>query len=607
MKLYITDTYSKYSKSLEKNKLLLEGAIIKKSSFISDKDVAHFNHNTNAIENLAGECMLSELYETSEKLLDKPFYTNKFIQKISNSTEKHFALLYSFFSNHVFKKYLLKLVIERLLLNNFFVVKVIILDFSDTSFYLCTSFFSSNFKNIIFENHSNNKHGYIKKKIKYLLKNIFFIAPHYIFKKITNGSLSKVPKSKNHILLLIYDMPHHFEVLKTFFHLITEKKDVHLSVVIFKSSDYPIPNNELINESKNITIYNFEKFRKPYSVFKYSTFLNIVEQIKPDYKLVKLNNYMERQELLYNCMENIFTTLKPDVCFQMTVHDIGRVMASVANFNQTPCLQVDYALFSENYTMESRIKFSARVSINQAMIDVWKKRHDPTEKYFVNGFCKLDTISSPNESKKDFYKKYFLDYTAKTILFTSTYSNYGQVYDMEKEILIGTLSDICYRNKWNFIIKKHPLEKDKISNNTIKKNIYKFQKVFEHENLPLSEAIFYSDFVVNQMSSIVLECLYFEKPFVYITSSNTFSQTESSIFKNETFVQKININEAEKYIIDLLSDVKKMEETIKMMRAKKEEYLHLTDGKASKRLLNILLDYANTRPTNKKIKTEFAA
>jgi hypothetical protein len=589
MTLFITDSSEKYLRTKEQHKLLLEGTIILKSSELPENEIHLFNNNNNNIDAEAGEKMLAELYELCEKLKISEVKSNKFIEAVGSKNEKLFALLYEFFSVEIIHKYLFSVLLEKFIaVANSKNITEIQLDFENSDFsFFCPSL-SSAFKGIKFISSTKKSPKKEAQKIKNVFKNLLFYTGFYAFKKVFSPSRNIV-SDKKHILLVIYNIEHHFQVLKAFFDLINTNKNVHLSIVIFETKfDKSKKKSWREFKSENIDLYFFSEFRKPLYKNSNKEFLQLMANSDLNFDLSRLESGLRSAEIKYHWMDNLFTVLKPDVCFHLTTHEIGRIMANVASYHKIPSLQVDYALFSDWYTIESRIRFTVRASINEAMIELWKKRNDPTPEHYAIGFCKLDSIKIPSLSKKEFLESNNFDFDRKTIFFASTWFEKTEIYEIEKRILISMLSEICHRNKFNLIIKKHPLEKDNIAIESINANKYPFQKVFQHFELSISDAVYYSDLVTNQMSSVVLECLYFEKPFYYLTTSESSNQTETSLLKNEKFTHTFNIQEFDGFVSTIF-DSGKINEFISQMKEKKERYLYKTDGKASSRLLELLM------------------
>jgi CDP-glycerol glycerophosphotransferase (TagB/SpsB family) len=274
----------------------------------------------------------------------------------------------------------------------------------------------------------------------------------------------------------------------------------------------------------------------------------------------------------------------------MSTHDTGRYMADVSHSLNIPSVHVDYALFSDNPLMDRGIKYSTRLPISPAITSIWKKQNDPTPNHIPIGFLKFDKIPISGIIKRDFFEENKLNINEPTLFFASTWSEAGTSYESEKRQIIENLVTLCKHKNWNLIIKKHPLEFDTIADTIINEKGNSKQVVFNHASLSLFDAITFSDITINQMSSVVLECLYLNKPFCYISLSTEKKMFENSIFREENFAKKFSsLNELNDFLSSFFSNVSIQNSIKKEMENKKEYYLTKTDGLASQRLLNLLV------------------
>jgi hypothetical protein len=409
------------------------------------------------------------------------------------------------------------------------------------------------------------------------------------YKKKHQLQISKI--SNNKILLVLYNIPHHQQVLSNFFELVKKNPKIHLDIILYDLNFIPQNHKtDLKNiNSDNIRVYEFSDFAKPKIPAFFESF-HIWKRNFRNYSFEKIYTHINSTLTAYTWMQNAFKLLKPTVCFQMSIHETGRYMADVANLYSVPSAQVDYALFSDNPNMESHICYSKRFPISAAISEIWKKRKDPTPIHTPVGYCKFDSIVYSSLSKNDFLSSIGLNPERKTIFFASTWADEGSAYLEEKKIIIEKLSTLCAEQKWNFLVKKHPLEFDDIANVILKDKINLGQVSLSHQQISIYDAIRNTDLVINQMSSIVLECLYFDKPFCYLSSGSENSISDISILKNESFAFNFNdFTKFEQFAQNLLNDSSFMENIILEIKTRKSYFLYKTDGKASQRLLNELL------------------
>ncbi|MBI2269181.1 MAG: hypothetical protein HYU69_02370 [Bacteroidetes bacterium] len=419
----------------------------------------------------------------------------------------------------------------------------------------------------------------------------------YQLKYMTRSWKRKTGSQRKHILLILNDLDHHQHVLKNFIHLLSITKEFEISLVITSSGINP----DYKNYSPPYTFDDMHFYM--FSAFCKGTFTNR-HKIYKSASIIGLNRKnliitdpLYDFNLIYEWMGNVFKALKPDICLNIGTHFYGRALSDVARYFKTPSISIDYGLFSFDPSMDSKIKFDYRACLGQASIEVWKHCNDPSLHHVPIGFCKFDEINFSQFNKENFMTKHNLIHD-KTIFFASTSNtSKNDTYSEEKKTIITFLSNMCHKKRWNLIIKKHPLETDSIIEDALQKNNFPCQKSFSHHQISIYEAIYYSDVVANQMSSIVLECIYFRKPFCYITTSTNYNQTAFSILKKEK-------------IIETFSDFRKFEqfcESImygndtatftKKLELLSERYLYKTDGKASQRLLELVIKILQTTTT----------
>lgn len=584
MELFITDARKEYDLSKSRYKIYLENFSIKESSFLDVDLTNSINRSTNAIEFEGGEKMsvLFDRFISNENVCkhttNNPLLNGR--EKRDQLFSDYFpVMVYFFFYSATLMEFVNKLFGQVSILKKG--VKKLVVNFPETyALIQCTEVY-----NIPFVETIEFIAGSDSKASNKTIKNLYYAVK----KGIKQFSLSRNKSNSKKILLFVYDIPHHQKNLIKFLDLIKNDPTISLDIVYYNFNVQSDKSNSYFDLKgfNNVRSFLFEDFTCP-GRLDYSNQIKAILKIYPclNTKLLKTMYFGYSTKIAW--MQNIFTRLKPDVCFQMSLHESGRIFSDVAFSFKVPSIQLDYAQVYDSYYLNSHIRFTARASTSEDVISIWKKRKDPTPFHHAIGYLKLDYINSIQFNKEAFFRRVNLNISQKTILFASTYLDNNDVYNIEKRELVSNLSTLCNANNWNLLIKKHPLEFDTILEEVIKANDFKNQIIVSDSDLNIYEAIMYSDLVTNQLSSIVLECLYLGKPFCFLTTNVSQNQTEISPMKNEAFFKLFtSMNDFEKFA-NLMFDPVKLEEFLKLMESRKKHYLFSTDGKSTERFLDLL-------------------
>ena len=368
-------------------------------------------------------------------------------------------------------------------------------------------------------------------------------------------------KQQFDFVYLLTTAPHHFELLKKVLstHLSANER---VAVVM-----YPTPMGNIaksaVHVPEGVSIFSIQEFRG-YPKFKLQ---------KSNWENAKWLDFAS-VEANYTLMLNMLEHLSPKVCVTMGYQNHTRYLSQACSHVQIPVVSIDYSIITDDYRFERGIRFDHRVTISDAQMKLWKKRNDPSLHHHTIGFLKYDQIADIKTDKKAFEKKVEFAFK-KTVLFASSYGFDNQAkYD-----LIKFLAGYCHKNEYNLLIKKHPLETDMVANEALASDSYLSQKVFRHEEITSLEAISYSDIVVSQGSSIVLDALYFSKPFI------TYSLGENSItdlmaFEKEMFLLKASTFEELSNAIELAIH-RNSKEILKEIQRKRAYYLGDLKGESS--------------------------
>jgi CDP-glycerol glycerophosphotransferase (TagB/SpsB family) len=156
----------------------------------------------------------------------------------------------------------------------------------------------------------------------------------------------------------------------------------------------------------------------------------------------------------------------------------------------------------------------------------------------------------------------------------------------EKVKIVEQLSEFCLKHGWNLLVKKHPSEFDNLLDHIFAQKSPN-QRFVEHHEMSLFDCIYHSDFVCTQNSTAFIEALFLVKPFSYLTTEGENLWASRSYFSREAASGNFNsIAEYESYLL-----ANEGEEAYKRLQQEfitlQTKYLFKTDGKASRRLLDL--------------------
>ncbi|HTA63651.1 MAG TPA: CDP-glycerol glycerophosphotransferase family protein [Bacteroidia bacterium] len=523
--------------------------------------------------------MLKELKEIALKA--PVLKTNKYLATRKNKFDIAYSLLYP-----NFKLFVLNKNIFELLLHSF--IKTFKIP-SSTSIEFNLSDELQLFKPSLLLNEMQTS-IVIRKTIKkdiilHVIKNAYYALTQLLHKfKFYKSVKSNTP----HALLFIYDTANDINLFKHFVERVAKQDKIKLSIIQISSGiaqEYVFDVASL-KFNTSIDIYYLKKF-KAFVSAKNASFFNWAESINPDYTIFKDFGITQNLEIYYSFVAEAIKKIKPTITLYDNTGEVGRVVSDISRQFKIPSVNIEYAQFTDDAIhMESNIKFSARACLGYASAQLWKKRNDPTPVHVPIGFLKLDSLKNTIYDKAFFFTKHGLDISKATIFFASTWSAINDIYNEEKAKIIEELCEICKKNDWNLIIKKHPSERDRFANDAAKKTTYTRVKVFEHVEIDLYEAIFFCDIVTTQFSGVSIEALYFKKPVLFINMSNNNNWASLSIMKDEPYVFMYNdFILIEEKINKLLREKNSFTE---LMNMDIKKYLYSDDGQASERLIELI-------------------
>jgi hypothetical protein len=573
VEIFITDSQKKYGQSKHRDKILYLNGFITQCSFISETEISDFNYTLVGIEDEANRLMLHDLDHDVSRIMEMgiDIPANRIINTLPPE-QKTISLLFNFYKNFVVGKYLFMLVLERFFTRFSIPQRPLALHLSQDLYLTQQSKF--NIKSASYYRTYNNLY----------LKAIFRQAYYFFHRLFLNA---KDP-AKTQVAIFLYDIHNEFDLFKGYMELAKKENKLDITIVVVDSG---IPMDKRVNSSMyeggNVKVVHVYE-RKVNMLSDYSRFYAICAKINPLYKVFKNARSCEQEDVQYGFTSNVLSKLSPDICLYTNIQEYGRVVANVCAHYNIPSLCVEYAFAFDTYIMEKRIKFDARACISEITAQNWIKHKDPTPRHEIVGFCKIDdwheklAIREKSASQRPF------DNDKTTILFVSTWApNPNSPLLIEKSIIVKQLSEICLRNDWNLIVKKHPSEFDNFVDEVFIKNKYSNQKIVEHNQMSLFDCVYYSDFVCTQNSSAFIETLYLNKPFSYISATGTNLWANMSYFAKEKDVKTFDsVEEYEQYLMSNSGSdsYQKLQDAFAKLQSK---FLYKTDSRASERLLRL--------------------
>jgi hypothetical protein len=579
--LFITDDREKYDQSSQPKRILYLDGFIKNSNFISKEELENFNDKVVGMEDEACRLMLETLDRDTSTMIYKglKFEGNKFISKLPPVQKVHSAL-FTFHKHFVIKKYLFQLILDQFLLHFSLVYDSFILYLSED--YYLTQALPYTFTSISYYSAFKNVYP------KYLARQVY-----YSFRRLL--SRSKWPK-KTHIAIFLYDIPNEFEILKTFMEIAQKNHNIAITMVVIDSGNAKEKKvNTLMYEGGNVKVTYLYEDKAPLFT-DYNDFYACCAEVNPLYSIYRKARLCELETIQYGFINNVIQKLSPDVCLYLNIQEFGRMLSNVCHTYRIPAICVEYAFAFDTYTMEKRIKFDVRACMSEVTAMNWVKHKDPSPVRDIIGFCKIDDWKEKLTLRQQSQKGKPFDNNRKTILFLSTWApNPNSTLLTEKTKIVEALSDICHRNNWNLLVKKHPSEFDKLVDDVFTKNNYPGQRVVEHVAMTLFDCAYFSDFICTQNSSAFIEALYLNKPFSYITVNGENLWANLSYFSKEKVVGNFgSMEEYEQYLLVNTEEVAYKKLLIEFIKLQ-SKFLYKIDGKASERLMQLAMSFIKNK------------
>ena len=589
MNIFITDSAEQYSAAASSGKLLLEGSVIRSADFLSDEELLALNTLNNSSEVTAGEQYIAVL-ESLISGLDLNGIPPIPFQEYKARYEQVYSLLFYRLSQFGKPRFQLEIWINYL--KEFYPQRDLYLEFN-----------------------LDHAYSWFKAATRETERLTITIRPkaHSIIKSATSSArnllqspfriLSRQPAihtGKKKVMLVTYNIAHHIAIFKNYVRHTLANTDYEIHVVVISNEANSTENLSAVifGESDRIFVHDFARFRTT----NFRTSLKSVKQIcrqLPELSFLDGDEYFINTCRNYSWMQTAIEQINPAIAMLVNIHETGRMLSDIANVSGIPTVQVDYGLFSDHDLMNSRISFSARAVVSEAVKEVWERRGDTSGERVPIGFCKLDDSTPAGDlltGKSDFYLQNGLDPELPTVFFASSWSLPGEAYDNEKKAIVKAFSAICVRNDYNLIVKKHPLETDNLLEELVKDR--RNQRVFTHSGITLEKAVVYSDIVTTQGSSIVLEALYYGKMPVFIGSGESKQFILAGMTKRDAVVYFNDFGKFEKYVQQQLNDPGERAVSEDLVREKTAHILLKTDGKAFLRLYDLADRLLTKKPSN---------
>jgi hypothetical protein len=569
--IFVTDSRAKYDQRSHADSILYLDGFIGACSFADQAAIEAFNNTLVGLDDEACRLMLDQLDKDTQTIISKgwTFKANRFISARPDQEKIH-STLFNFHKHFVVKKYLFQLVLDRFFDHFSIPVQPLVLYLSehyyltqDLPYAIISSSYYPAFKNTYFK--------FLARQAYYFARRIFFKTPAI---------------EKAQIAIILFDIHNEFDLFKKFMELARQQNKVAITIIVVDSGN---PQEKKVDTTMyadgNVKVVNLFD-QKVNLISDYSSFYSVCKKLNPLYSIYKKARFCEWEDIQYGFTDNVISQLSPDVCLYVNIQEYGRVVANVCASHDVTSVCVEYAFAFDTYTMEKRIRFDARACMSEVTAQNWVRHKDPSPRREIVGFCKIDDWQEKLAVREKASHEKPFDNKKRTILFVSTWApNPNSPLLTEKAKIVEKLSEVCFRNNWNLLIKKHPSEFDTLVGDVFGHNKYPDQRIVEHNEMTLFDCVYYADFVCTQNSSAFVEALYLNKPFSYITANGENLWANLSYFSREKAVGTFgSVEEYEQYVLANAREEayqKVLDEFMKLQA----KFLYKTDGKASERLL----------------------
>lgn len=574
MTVFITDSEERYEASAAERKILLEIAVIKKSSFLSPEAISAIDTLNNSSEIIAGETYIGTLESLLKKLeLDRigpiPFMEHK------PAYEQAYSLLFHRLYDYAKCRFQLEAWLQNF--RAFYPDEQLQPEFDLGAAYSWFAVANKSLNCAILPGRPSFSEA-LTGSVKNLLQS-----------PLRRTKPQKKLSGATKVMIVSYNIAHHLDIFRNYVRHTLEqtKHEIHVVLVSNESNAAENVVSRIYGNNARIFTHDFSDFRTTCFHSPAKALGQIISQL-PELSFLKNDPYFTGLFRNYSWMQTALKTLRPDIALIVNLHETGRILSDVAAVKSVPTVQVDYGLFSDHHLMNSRISFTARAVLSDAVKEVWERRGDTSRTRIPIGFTKLDD-AKPAEAilaeKLDFFTKNGLDPAMPTVFFASTWSQAGEAYDTEKKEIVAALSGICARNGYNLLVKKHPLEHDNLLEKLVANRPN--QRIFNHPDIHLEKAIVFSDLITTQGSSVVLESLFYGKMPVFLGTSPSKKLILAGMTNSDSVIYFSDFGKLEVFIDELFHDEKTKVVHAEMVAQKMQHILYKTDGKAYIRLYEL--------------------
>ena len=205
----------------------------------------------------------------------------------------------------------------------------------------------------------------------------------------------------------------------------------------------------------------------------------------------------------------------------------------------------------------------------------------------VLGMAAVDLVinNCDNKEKKEkVLKKLNISNKKKNILYAPTFRD----YDFDKNIINIPIKELSKLKDYNIIIRLHPLVRDKVD-----KNMFDIKNFVNGCNYPdVSDILLITDILITDYSSVFYEYMPKNSPIIfYPYDYDKYVDLRGGFYVDYSKELPGPICYTEKELLNVVKEIDKIyPQYIEKRRKFNKKYNNLSDGKASERLVNNLIN-----------------
>lgn len=205
----------------------------------------------------------------------------------------------------------------------------------------------------------------------------------------------------------------------------------------------------------------------------------------------------------------------------------------------------------------------------------------------VLGMAAVDLVinNCDNKEKKEkVLKKLNISNKKKNILYAPTFRD----YDFDKNIINIPIKELSKLKDYNIIIRLHPLVRDKVD-----KNMFDIKNFVNGCNYPdVSDILLITDILITDYSSVFYEYMPKNSPIIfYPYDYDKYVDLRGGFYVDYSKELPGPICYTEKELLNVVKEIDKIyQQYIEKRRKFNKKYNNLSDGKASERLVNNLIN-----------------